>query len=660
MKVWIILFFSCCIIAHARGQEQSVQLYNEQDSLRLQAYDSLFRRYQSSDIDSAIYYAEQGLAYANRQRYARGRLVMLICLASAYDDKGEKEKALAAAQEAMLLAVRIHDIRGIAATNNILGVIEGSKGNYLEATRYFLSTLKLYHQINYQPGIANTYLKLGVVNEMIGEYDKALEYYSKALSILEVNTNNSPNIPYLYNNIGTVYSRKNDFERAIAAYYRALQTSDFPEYRNIRSLPLANLGKIYAMQGHKNKAIRYYRQALSMLDKEEKPENRARILIQMGELYANSDPAKAINLIQDALFIARNLQMKTLQTEALDALIELSTQLGDYRHAYEYLEEKTILNDSIYSIEKAKEIAELQAIHDLESSQAKIQILQSASERNMQQRIMLLLVVCTVTISLIVVVITLVRTRKMNKKLTAHEQELQHANSVKDRLFSIIGHDLHTPLNSIPEMLDVYKNAPLSNEEKEFIVQTIGDNAETALQTLEKLIHWGQYKLSGISSTPSCFRAYDLIEVQLKKLRVDAAGKQIVIHNLVPQDWMVEMDVHHFRFVIQSLVSNAVKYSRSNGRIDIQATQQADGFICFSIKDNGVGIGEERQRYLFEVFQSIETQKISDAGNSIGLMLCKDFIKENGGDIWVESEKGNGTVFYFTVRRYIPYLFVEN
>src|SRR5690606_15776893 len=118
-----------------------VQLYNEQDSLRLQAYDSLFRRYQSSDIDSAIYYAEQGLAYANRQRYARGRLVMLICLASAYDDKGEKEKALAAAQEAMLLAVRIHDIRGIAATNNILGVIEGSKGNYLEATRYFLSKI---------------------------------------------------------------------------------------------------------------------------------------------------------------------------------------------------------------------------------------------------------------------------------------------------------------------------------------------------------------------------------------------------------------------------------------------------------------------------------------------------------------------------------------
>lgn len=61
MKVWIILFFSCCIIAHAREQEQSVQLYNEQDSLRLQAYDSLFRRYQSSDIDSAIYYANKGL-----------------------------------------------------------------------------------------------------------------------------------------------------------------------------------------------------------------------------------------------------------------------------------------------------------------------------------------------------------------------------------------------------------------------------------------------------------------------------------------------------------------------------------------------------------------------------------------------------------------------
>lgn len=628
-------------------------ILSKEDTIRLKGYDLLFKRYETSNLDSAIYYARQGLEYFNRQTYPKGRIVMMIYLAGCYSIRGQLEEARQLNEEALLISTRTNDLRGIGAANNALGVLEAKRGDYPTAIRHFLYTLKIYRDTENRQGLASTYLKLGAVNEMIGQYDKALLYYHDALDLLESSGESSPNIPYLYNNIGTVHSRSGNFTPALSAFQKALQTSDHPRFSNIRILPLTNLGLIYEKQGDPTRALRYFRQALELCEKENLPENRARLLLNISPILSPSRPAEAERMLLEALNIARNMEEKVLEGEALDALIRFYTGSGDYKKAYNNQLQAEQLKDSLFSLQKEKEIAQLQAIHELASLEGKVASMEATSGKIVQDKNTLLFLGGIAFLCIAGLAGSLLYVHTRNKILKKEKERLRRSQTLKDQLFSTLGDEIHSSLTSTAEMIDLYRAPKIPEKEKNFIVETISDNITATIETLEDLISWGQSKMRGIAAQPSCFSVPDAIESVLNQLQPGASQKQITLLQLIPQGMMIEADMQHFRFIIRNLLSNAIKNTRSNGTIELNALADGSGQVVFSIKDNGVGLDAEKLKNIF--VPGTSPRKKTKNESNLGLLLCKELIEESGGRLWVESQRGKGSVFYFTAKHYQPY-----
>ncbi|MBW4888931.1 HAMP domain-containing histidine kinase [Mucilaginibacter sp. HMF5004] len=231
--------------------------------------------------------------------------------------------------------------------------------------------------------------------------------------------------------------------------------------------------------------------------------------------------------------------------------------------------------------------------------------------------------------------------------------ELKRSNSAKDRLFSIIGHDLRGMINNIPAAIDVFRDETSTIEEKEFMLNSIEGNALASAETLDGLLNWGKSQLKGLFTRQLCFNAVNTISNELKLVEIPAQQKNITAINWVPKEVQILADIDHFRFIIRNLISNAIKFSKIGGTIEINADENTQpGFVLFSVKDNGIGIEKEKESQIFEPFNNSIAGTANETGNSIGLMLCKEYVIENGGRIWVESKKSEGSTFHFTMKSF--------
>lgn len=144
-------------------------------------------------------------------------------------------------------------------------------------------------------------------------------------------------------------------------------------------------------------------------------------------------------------------------------------------------------------------------------------------------------------------------------------------------------------------------------------------------------------------------KGYITEAIEFKKMA--AAEKNITVSDTTAADIRVHADPAHFDFVIRNLLANAIKYTYHNGHVSISASAGTkDGFIVFAVKDSGLGMDKKMLDLLFAPVTSV-VGTANEKGNGIGLMLCKEFAVLNGGDIWVTSEPGKGSVFYFSVKK---------
>lgn len=249
------------------------------------------------------------------------------------------------------------------------------------------------------------------------------------------------------------------------------------------------------------------------------------------------------------------------------------------------------------------------------------------------------------TILLLLIYKELKRSRRRNK-------ELEVINAAKDMLLTALGHDLNNAINNLHPVIALYKSADMSPEEKVFILDSIEEQIYFAGSTLQSLLNWGKLQLKGITLNPDYFNATDIIQDKLGMIKTIVQKKDLTVINRLPAESIIYADVNQFRFVIRNLLSNAIKFSRISGTIEINAQMDTQsGFTVFSIKDSGMGISKEKLNHIFQPF-NISTEGTSkEKGNGIGLILCKEYTKKNGGDIWAESEDKIGTTFYVALKK---------
>jgi signal transduction histidine kinase len=238
-----------------------------------------------------------------------------------------------------------------------------------------------------------------------------------------------------------------------------------------------------------------------------------------------------------------------------------------------------------------------------------------------------------------------------NLKLTASENRLRNLNAVKDKFFSIISHDMKGPMSSLNgflEMLHDYTDSFSKEEIKEF-ASSMNLTVKRIVSTFDNLLQWSRSQTGGISAKPERLALTSVIENNVGLLRPVAFDKGISLTAEVDAQVEVVADKNMLDFVLRNLISNAVKFTNTGGTIRV-STSSGRNMAYITIKDDGVGMSEGDLLKLFQPdvhFTTSGTGK--ETGTGFGLLLCKDFIEKNGGEITVKSALNEGTIVSFTL-----------
>ena len=235
--------------------------------------------------------------------------------------------------------------------------------------------------------------------------------------------------------------------------------------------------------------------------------------------------------------------------------------------------------------------------------------------------------------------------------LEGANRDLRRANATKDKLFSIIGHDLRGPIGSLIHLLEVMAENPetLTPEEQAAVLKNLYASAKGTYHLLENLLSWARSQRGVIQRNPSDFRLAERVGTSFRQLGGIARDKSITLRSAVTDDITVHADADMVLLVIRNLVSNAIKFVPEGGEVTVSA-EPGEGEITVSVADTGVGIPEENRSLLFRSDTHLTTRGTHDEkGSGLGLMLCRNLVEQNGGTIRVEERPGGGSVFRFTL-----------
>lgn len=246
-----------------------------------------------------------------------------------------------------------------------------------------------------------------------------------------------------------------------------------------------------------------------------------------------------------------------------------------------------------------------------------------------------------------------VTTRKFHENaLQALNTELTASNEQKNKLFSIIGHDLRNPISGSLQLLDLTLTdfESSSAEEVHSYLSMMKTELSNANVLLEDLLTWAKSQFNAVSFNPVEIRNLPvLIDKCIQTVSPMAIKKGIKIMPCLKGDLLLHADTGMLETIIRNLLSNAVKFTDAGGHVTVRASGNDSG-VVFSVKDDGLGIPEDKLNELFNKNSNYTTYgTLGEKGTGLGLSLCYDFVLKHGGALWVESLQGSGTTFYFTI-----------
>lgn len=243
--------------------------------------------------------------------------------------------------------------------------------------------------------------------------------------------------------------------------------------------------------------------------------------------------------------------------------------------------------------------------------------------------------------------------KRAEEELKKSALELKELNETKDRFISIISHDLRTPFSSIIGFTDflLSKDSDIDEEKREQYVRYIQESAKSMLGLVNSLLDYTRLQTGKIKFEPTKINAKEVIDRSIQILSGAALQKNIKLISTLDKDFYIHADEGLMLQVINNLVSNAIKFTDKDGTVKISAVADIDKrHVQFLVEDNGVGMRKEDIAKLFKVDSKFTTPGTAgEKGTGLGLSLVADIVRKHGGDIWVESQIGQGSKFYFTI-----------
>lgn len=242
---------------------------------------------------------------------------------------------------------------------------------------------------------------------------------------------------------------------------------------------------------------------------------------------------------------------------------------------------------------------------------------------------------------------------KKNSEIIEKNKELDELNKTKDKFFSIISHDLKNPLSALSNMAKFLKSShsKISEVETREMIGQIYDSSQGLLNLTEQLLTWAKIQSGKITVNKENFSLNALANMVINSLSLLIQNKNLTLSVNIPDNLNLFADMNMISTILRNLLTNAIKFSHRNGKIDL-IVETNDTENTIKVIDYGMGMNEETRDNLFKISNAKSTDgSEGEKGTGLGLILCKEFAEANGGNIWVESQLGIGSIFTFTIPR---------
>ena len=344
---------------------------------------------------------------------------------------------------------------------------------------------------------------------------------------------------------------------------------------------------------------------------------------------------------------------------ASETLYLYHKDMGDTDQTLFYLEEFKKYSDSLFNNRNKNGILLLKAKSDFEKRQSELKaendniVLAKQNKINTSLLIILILLCTLIPLYLKHRKLGLLNYKivEKSKLLEKREKELVNSNSTKDRLFSIIGHDLKAPIDSLRLLLSMHQKKEVSDKEFLQFSPKLNKDIGSVSFTLANLLNWGKTQMQGEQLERSNFTLQPVVHEVLSFLEASGKAKDLQLINEISLDAAVYADPNQIAIVLRNIVSNAIKFTPNKGLIRV-ISKDLKNKHQISIIDNGVGMDTITCRKILDPNEAYTTYGTdNEKGTGLGLLLCYELISKNEGEIWVESALGKGTSFHIILQK---------
>ncbi len=590
-----------------------------------------------SKTDSSMIYARQGVNLSFKSYYLKGYLQNLNSLSTAYFAKGEFDFSEKLCRKTHLLAksFNFQIIEGMALNN--LANIYLIRDDKTAALNYYLDALSIFEKNNYENGTKVALLNIGLIYKSLKLHQSAKDYLLKSISLLNPEKDIDLVASFLFNfavilrDEGNLIKSKELFILSLKYYGKAKSNLGL-------ALAMSNLGELEIDLNNSKEGIPHIIEALYFANKSNNIWVIARSHLALGSYYSNNinDQNKAISHLLKAYQLAKVNNSFSYIFNSSDLLSKIYFKKNQTKKAYQFLREAMDYKDSIWKSEEKITVQNLQIRNDFDKNQEKLTITEKDNQKNKLIRNFF------ITGSFLLVIL-LASLYSLYKKILKQKKELQTVNATKDKLFSIISHELRSPFHILRGYLWMISNKVITLEQFQTTSGALTKEVDNIFLALENLLNWAKAQMNGIVLKPVTINAYELIADILKIYTELAKEKSIHLINNIPENLQFTCDRHHADLIIRNTLNNAVKFSNINGNITINSIVNKN-LVHIVIQDQGVGISKDKIKNLFSIEKHFsETGTKGEKGTGLGLLLCKEFVEKNGGKIQIESDENQGT-----------------
>lgn len=683
--ITLIIFLSASIGYSQTNDVDSLAIklaFQSPDTLKVETSLKLIKSlYDINDYDRALKYIIESEKLSNSLNYNKGIAEITYYKSLIYAEKDDYINAVSGYEKSKALFNQLRDTLGVAKVNNSIGLIEIKRGNYSKGLQFSLASIKELEKRHLVHDLRLAYSNLADAYYNINAYDKALEFYLKALNVQE-QLNDAEGINQSNSQLAELYSFKKEHRKAIEYYEKVLANKETSN-DSVRARIYPKLGGEYLKFNDYDNAADYLVKGLRLNRRGRYKEGLLTALNNLGDL--NLQQGKLIlaeKQLYEAGTIAKNIDNKTELLKHYKLMKSLDSTKERFDRAFawqrQYYDLKNKLNKKEVKIDSKTDdplVLELDPNFDkpainkeVVDTATKIETTKTKEEFDRFKLIFYALLAALAIVSTFLILIYLKRnnnikyTQELEEKnikielqnVAFQEQtkHLENVNNVKDKLFSIVSHDLKDSLSSINGFIDLLKDGSLSREEFDNLIPELSENANNASLLLFNLLNWSKSQMQSLEPKPSLFDIQEVFEdkVKLVEQRMENKGITLTDHSL--RDFAYA-DRSMFEIVVQNLLANALKFCKSGDTITI-SNHISNGSCIVSIADTGIGISKQNLEKLFKssTFTTIGTN--NEKGTGLGLSICKELIELNNGKIWVESTQGVGSTFYVQLPKSRP------